>query len=206
MRTGTMPRHSPAQAPGAPRGAAGATVRPVAGLAPARRSILVVSYSRTGHTRYLAQQIAEQCGADQEEIVDRVGRRGLLGYLRSLVEAVLRLSAPIAPSKRAPRDYELVIVGTPVWAWHLSSPVRAYLRRHRGEARRMAFFCTYGGSGQARVLDEMAKLCGRPPLATLALTTRDVAMRQHWRPVARFVRTLRSVRRAGLSSLERQAA
>lgn len=161
----------------------------------ARRSVLVVSYSRSGHTRYLAQEIAQQCNADLDEIEARAPRRGLFGWLRSAGEAVLRISAAIEPSRRLPQHYDLVIVGTPVWAGRMASPVRAYLQRHRGQFRRVAFFCTLGGSGQTQVPIEMARLCGRPALATLAIRSRDVAMRHHWRPVAKFVRLLKSGRR-----------
>lgn len=166
------------------------------GSRPTRRSVLVVSYSRSGHTRYLAQEIAQQCNADLEEIEARGRLRGLLGWLRSAGEALLGIPATIGPGRCLPQDYDLVIVGTPVWAWRMASPVRAYLQRHRGQFRRVAFFRTLRGGGQTQVPIDMARLCGRPALATLAMRSRDVAMRRHWRPVARFVQLLTNGRRS----------
>ena len=43
------------------------------------KRILVVCYSRTGHTRSLGEAIAERCEADVEWIQDRDARRGLRG-------------------------------------------------------------------------------------------------------------------------------
>ena len=50
--------------------------------------VLVVYFSRTGHTRVLAEGIARALGADLEEIRDRTDRTGLLGWLRSGAETV----------------------------------------------------------------------------------------------------------------------
>lgn len=170
------------------------------------RSTLVVYFSRHGHTRRAAQLIAEQCGAETEEIVDGIDRRGLFGYLRSLAEAVLRLPVPIQPSRCSPRDYDTVIIGTPVWAWHLASPVRAYLGRHRGRFRRVAFFCCHRGWGSGPVLQEVARLCARPPTATLSLSHLDVAQGRRRSSLSRFVRAVRSMRRPRRSEGWRQAA
>ena len=170
------------------------------------RPILVVYFSRRGHTRAMARLIAEQCGAETEEIVDVVDRRGLLGYLRSMLEAVLRRPATIQPSSHSPRDFHTVIIGTPVWAWHLASPVRAYLCRHRGRFRRVAFFCCHRGWGPGAALDEVGRLCARSPAATLALSDREVAQGRHRPSLSRFVRSVRSMRQTRRNDGWRQAA
>jgi len=178
----------------------------VSGLERNPGSILLVYYSRSGHTRRLAEQIAEHCGADIEEIVDSVGRRGVLGFLRSLLEALLRLPAPIEPSRRSPRNYDTVIVGSPVWAGQVPSPVRSYLRRNRGRFRRVAFFCSHRGSGYRRVLHHLGALCGRGAVATLALSEDDVAQRRHGGAVGRFSRAVSGGRRSGSVAGQRDAA
>jgi hypothetical protein len=66
----------------------------------------------------------------------------------------------------------LVILGTPVWAGNICSPVRAYITAHKGNFGQVALFCTQGGSGAKKVLDDMTELCGQRPVATLAV--RDV--------------------------------
>ena len=138
------------------------------------RRILVVCYSRTGHTRQVAEAIAQRCDADLECIKDRDDRMGLLGYLRSAAQALLHHKPWIQPTRRAPADYSLVIIGTPVWAGNIASPVRSYAQRHGGRCRRVAFFCTCGGAGAEKVLAELQQLCGQRPLATLALRQQQV--------------------------------
>ena len=74
-------------------------------------------------------------------------RTGFLGYMRSLLEARRKRPSVIAPGKHDVSSYDLVVIGTPVWAWSLSSPVRAYLMAKTNQLPAVAFFCTLGGKG-----------------------------------------------------------
>jgi len=151
---------------------------------------LVVCYSRTGHTRMLAGQIAVGMNAEIEEITDRVTRRGLLGYLRSGKEAWLRRRTKILPLRNDASAFDLVIVGGPVWSASLSSPVRTYLEDHAAALPQVAFFCTMGRVGSDRVFRQMQDACGRRPLATFARTERQLASPALPRAVETFVSQL----------------
>jgi menaquinone-dependent protoporphyrinogen IX oxidase len=83
---------------------------------------LVVYYSRSGTTRKIAEALSRALNANVEEIVESKSRAGFFGYLRSLVEAIQRNPSAIAQSKCDPSSYDRVIIGTPVWAWSVSSP------------------------------------------------------------------------------------
>lgn len=151
---------------------------------------LLVFYSRTGHTRQVAAEIAAALDCDVEELRDRVGRRGPLGYARSALEAISRFDTLLRPPEHDPARYRLVIVGTPVWFWNLSSPVRTWLRRHRGGLSRVAFFCTCGSSGGPRALAEFEALSGTNAAASLVLTEAEIAAGQHATRLAEFVASL----------------
>jgi flavodoxin len=163
---------------------------------PQRRSVLVVCYSRSGRTRLLAQQIAKQCRADFEEIIEVRRRRGLLGRLSSMLQALLGATPEIRESHQSPRDYDTVIIGTPVCARRMASPVRSYVQRHRGQFRRVACFCTYGGWGPANVPKDISKICGRPAAPTLALSIAELSRQRYWAAVAKFVRMVKRDHRA----------
>ncbi|HCO98308.1 MAG TPA: hypothetical protein DIT29_06260 [Pseudothermotoga sp.] len=80
---------------------------------------------------------------------------------------------PIAEPKCDPGDYELVIIGTPIWAGRMSSPVRAYLLRFHGCFGKVAFFATSALGGHEKVFDEMAEIAGKP-LAILEITMKQI--------------------------------
>ena len=143
------------------------------------RRVLVACYSLNGHTRRVAAELARHCNADLETISDSVDRTGRFGPLRSSLGALLHLQPGIRASRFAPRDYELVIVCTPVWAWNMAGPMRTWIHRHRPQLRRVAGVCTYGGSGQMKVLDDMARLCGKPLLARLAISAERIDQKTH---------------------------
>lgn len=152
---------------------------------------LLVYYSRSGTTRRVALAIAQALEADVEEIVDETPRSGVLGYLRSIVDATLRRPASLQPPKLKPADYDVVIVGTPVWSARISSPVRTYLNRHCDGVREVAFFCTCGGRGGRSVLRQMKRLMQKTPVARLIVRERKVRRDTFAKPVERFAREVR---------------
>jgi len=138
-------------------------------------NVLVVYYSRSGTTRRLADHLAQALDANAVAITETRSRAGLWGYQRSLFEAVAGRDATIRPLRERLRDYDLVVIGTPIWGWHLSSPVRAFARQNAKAIRRAAFFCTMGGAGDGAAFAELERLLGRKPRATLAVTAAEMA-------------------------------
>jgi flavodoxin len=132
------------------------------------KKTLIVYHSRSGHTRRVAQALASRLDADLDEIRIVQPLAGMAGYAMCAIEAVAGLAPALRPMRSRPAAYELVVIGTPVWFWNLSSPVRSWLQKHPLK-HRIAFFCTMGGSGAQRVFSTMTELAGREPAATLAL-------------------------------------
>lgn len=153
------------------------------------KTCLVVYYSRTGITQEVAQRIAAGCACESERIVDTRARRGVIGYLQCGYEALAHATPPIAPATRDPGDYALVILGSPVWAGRLASPMRSYLHAHAGRLHAVAAFCTMGGSGGEAVLDEIAALCGKPLVACMALADGDIRSGHDHERIGQFIRT-----------------
>jgi flavodoxin len=153
--------------------------------------ILVVYYSRSGTTRKVAQSLAMALQCDSDEIVEERSRSGMLGYLRSVIEARRRAPARIALSVKDPSTYDLIVVGTPVWAWSVSSPVRAYIIENKAKFPALAFFCTLGGAGSDNAFAQMQDLAGKSPVACLSVTARDLASGDDRARLSAFVESLR---------------
>jgi len=136
--------------------------------------ILVVYYSRTGMARRIALEVAARCGADVEQIRDPTTRTGMFGFVRCAYEAIRERLAPIAPAAVDVSRYDLVVLGTPVWASNVSSPMRSFVQVHAAKLKRVALFCTQGGSGGPKVLQQLAALCGKTAVATLVLREADI--------------------------------
>jgi flavodoxin len=159
---------------------------------------LIVYHSRSGYTRRVAQALARRLGADLDEIRIVQPMNGAMGYLMCAIEAIAGLTPALRPLRKDPADYELVVVGTPVWFWSPASPVRSWLMQHGRLRGRVAFFCTMGGSGAARAFAAMTELAGKVPAGTLALADRqiDAGADDRIDAFAQSIRQARSPRRA----------
>jgi hypothetical protein len=154
------------------------------------KPVQVIYFSLTGTTRRVAEQLALALGGQACAITEPKPRTGFLGYSRCLWESLLRRDAAVNPLACKPTQANLVVIGTPIWVWHLASPVRSVVRRHRPEIQRCAFFCTMGGSGSQAAFDELSALTGQLPLATLALTELEVTSGTGQAKVNAFVASL----------------
>jgi flavodoxin len=135
---------------------------------------LVVFFSRTATTRVLASTLARMLSADLEEICDCTERRGVMGYMRCLADSWRKRPAEIVPAGLDTSQYDLVVVGTPVWAGSVSAPVREYLLENRLKFRHVAFFCSFGGLGSQAAFDEMRALAGKAPVAQCKVRATEV--------------------------------
>lgn len=156
------------------------------------KKILVAYYSRTGTTKKAAELIAQKLGAELEEIKDTVDRSGIKGYLLSGRDATLKRLTELHPIAKNPAEYDLVVIGTPIWSWNVSAPIRTYATEQKKNLKNVAFFCTMGGSGNERAFATLSEISGEKPLATLALKTREVVAGGIEKSVTSFTEKLRN--------------
>ena len=120
--------------------------------------VLCIYYSRSGHTRRAVKEIAEALDAEIVAISDERDRSGWKGYLRSGMDAMKTSTKPLRPFETAKplEEYKLVIVGSPVWAVRMASPVRSLLKRRGLEMHRVAYVVTRSSTQRSEeVYDQM---------------------------------------------------
>ncbi|MEM7123913.1 MAG: hypothetical protein AAF563_21740 [Pseudomonadota bacterium] len=159
-------------------------------------STLIVCYSRTGTTRRVTDAIVAASGAPAEIITEARSRGGFFNYMRSGKEALLKRAAPIQPTHHDPSGFGLIVLGCPVWAGHIPSPMLTYIDTNKRRMREVAFFATQMSSSADKMFRQMAAQIGREPVATLTLLQRDVDSGSHLDAVQRFAAELDTVSRA----------
>ena len=143
---------------------------------------LVVYYSWTGNTAKVANLVAATLSADIEEIHDVTPRGGPFAFVTAVVASMLKRSSPILPATKNVADYDAVILGCPVWASNMATPMRSYITRENPRIKQVGLFCTLGGSGGKAALARMAALCGRKSMADL-IVERPALASDTWRGV-----------------------
>ncbi|HSO26040.1 MAG TPA: flavodoxin [Methanobacteriaceae archaeon] len=151
---------------------------------------LVVYYSRSGNTREVAQSIAQEMSCDIEEIHDTQKRSGIIGWIKSGYQANRGKLTTLKPLEKDPSEYDLVIIGTPIWAGYPSVPVKTYLLENKDKIKDVAFFATYGGSGFPKTVKTMKEILGKDPVQTLGIKADEIKNKTCDCKIDPFVRDL----------------
>lgn len=119
---------------------------------------LVVYYSRTENTKLVAQTIQEETGADLLEIKDKKNRSGPIGYLKGGFDAFREKTTQIEYDKVDLKNYDMVYIGTPVWASKPTPAILQFLRENDLGGVKVITFCTTGSSGNETTINYMNHL------------------------------------------------
>lgn len=132
---------------------------------------LVVYYSFEGNSEYAAKQIAKRLGADLLKL--RAGNEPPTGFGKHFIGGRSALKGERAILYRIdkdPEDYDLIIIGGPVWAGTLTPAIREFLIMHPFERKRTALFACSASGNAGGVLKRMkTMLAGNELLAELSL-------------------------------------
>jgi flavodoxin len=121
-------------------------------------NILVIYYSRTGNTKFVAEKIAETLGAELKELIDKKNRKGFWGYLRAGRDSIMKVKTEIEELNIDLDKYELVFLGCPVWVANVPPAIRTYLDRTDLVDKKLVLFCTQDGMGAERVFNNLRHL------------------------------------------------
>ncbi|MFC1704311.1 flavodoxin family protein [Candidatus Omnitrophota bacterium] len=139
--------------------------------------ILVVYYSRTGHTQLVAEKLAERFDADIERLIDKRKRTGPIGYARASKDAVAKNLTDLAPLTLDPSQYDVVLIGTPSWYGNMTPAVRTFLNKNDISGKVVAVFGTAHLTGVENACKQVAEAVLEEDfekMPTLALRERDL--------------------------------
>ena len=170
----------------------------------ATKRVLVVYYSLTGNTARVAKDLAKRLDADIESIHDKGHGVGFLGQLTAAFDAWRKAAARIGPIQCNPSQYEITLIGTPVWAWQMTPAIRAYLQTTGGRFHNVAFFITSGNTEVEKISPSLEALAKCKPIAVTGFNARELSNTAAYEAkVSRFVAAINRAA-ASASTLQRQ--
>ncbi len=110
---------------------------------------LIVYYSLTGNTQFIAETLRDTIEADIlelkpiKELKADSGTRFMWGGYQSKMKKKPKLM----DFNTNPLEYDLVILGTPVWAWDISPPMRSFLSKFDLTSKKVALWMCHAGDG-----------------------------------------------------------
>ena len=132
---------------------------------------LIVYYSLEGNTKDTAEKIARKTGADLLclEPVKAYPSTGPAKYIQGGLAVISGAKPPLKPYICNLKDYDTVIIGSPIWAGTYAPPIRSFLAEHSLAGKHLAFFaCSKSGSAD-KYFANLQKGLGSAPVAELSL-------------------------------------
>ncbi|MHA2115557.1 MAG: flavodoxin [Candidatus Thorarchaeota archaeon] len=155
--------------------------------------VLVTYYSRTGTTKQVGELIAEAMGAESNEIVDVKERLGPVNYMRAARDAKGMKPTKIEYTKN-PDDYDVIILGTPIWWKNIPPATRTFLTSHNLKGKKVVFFITSQAEEDMEIVfSQMRELTPDAELIdTFGLLQKKVKNEEYREELATFIENLRS--------------
>jgi flavodoxin len=112
---------------------------------------IVVYFSLEGNTKYVADKIAEFTGADELRLepAKDYPRGNVSKFFWGGKSVVFGESPKLLPYDFDVEKYDLVIIGTPVWAGSFTPPIKTFIKENDLSKKKVALFaCSAGGVGK----------------------------------------------------------
>ncbi|WP_440951338.1 flavodoxin family protein [Methanosphaerula subterraneus] len=110
---------------------------------------ITIFHSYSGVTRGVADKVKAACGGDLIEVKPKEKYSSLSAYSLGCFRALREEGEPIDPEVIDVSAYDLLVIGTPVWAWKATPPVNAAIAALSGcEGKRAVLFATCGASAR----------------------------------------------------------
>ena len=123
---------------------------------------LVVYYSYSGITRRLAEDIALITDGDLREL--KPEKPYSFSYNTAVKEVREEIEKgycpPLIQGAEAVENSEIVFIGSPNWLKTFAPPVLSFLRAVDLSGKTIIPFCTHGGGGFGRMIEDYKKECG----------------------------------------------
>ena len=159
------------------------------------QKILVTYFSRSGNCRRVAEEIARQLNCDLQGVHSLTDYPlGFWGFQKALIDTAINRNISIQVGKKDLRDYDLVIVGSPIWFGRVAQPIKIFLEKYKDSFKNIAFFCTQDGSaGSDKLFKQMGNLSGKKPVVTLKITSQEIRNETFQKKVAQFVELFKPI-------------
>ncbi len=109
----------------------------------------IIYHSYSGVTRGIAEKINAACGGDLIEVKPKDNYSTLSAYSVGCIRARKEACDPISPDTIDVSLYDLIIIGTPVWAWKATPAINGAIVALKGcEGKNAVIFATCGSSAK----------------------------------------------------------
>ena len=122
----------------------------------------IVYYSMSGNTKMIAEMISKELSSDMIELIPEKAYpdKGMRKFLWGGFAAVMSEKPKLYPYSFDAELYDLILIGSPVWASNVAPPIRTFVEetRHALKEKQFGVFLCYAGGGADKALEKLKKL------------------------------------------------
>ncbi len=120
------------------------------------KKILIIYYSNNGNTKYVAQNIHSVVSEDIKEIELIEKYPNNIFTMSKLVRKQMNEGYLPQINDIDISNYDIIFVGSPIWNFSVSLPVKAFLKNYNFENKTIIPFFTYsGGASKKKIIFEI---------------------------------------------------
>lgn len=157
----------------------------------------IVYYSMHGNVRYVSEKVAKELGADLIELipVKAYPDKGAMQFIWGGSAVTFKKKPELEPYTFNASDYDLVIIGTPVWASNFTPPLRTFFENNDLTGKKIAVIATSAGGDSAKCVEAVKAAAKADSLAAvLSLTDpKDKPSDENEKQIAAFIETCKGL-------------
>lgn len=115
----------------------------------------IVFYSMHGNVRYVAEKVAKETGADLIELIPKKAYpdKGMRQFIWGGSAVTFKKKPDLEPYTFDASKYDMVIIGTPVWASSFVPPLRTFIEDNDLTGKKIAVIATSAGGNSVKCIE-----------------------------------------------------
>lgn len=133
--------------------------------------VLIIYYSLSGNTKFIAESLAEAIGADVLELqtAKQIEGGNFMKHFWGGKQVVHKEKPELLQYSKDIADYDCLIIGTPVWAFTFTPAVRSFLSKEKIHGKKVALFCCCDGMAGKTIENLKKEISGNDFIGDLVL-------------------------------------
>ncbi|MBR4430893.1 MAG: flavodoxin [Clostridiales bacterium] len=159
--------------------------------------IAIVYYSMHGNVRYVAEKVAKETGADLIELIPKKAYpdKGMRQFIWGGSAVTFKKKPDLEPYAFNASDYDLVIIGTPVWASNFVPPLRTFLEDNDLTGKKIAVIATSAGGNSVKCIEAVKEAVKTDSLVAVLslLEPKNQPSEEKEKQISEFIETIKAL-------------
>lgn len=135
---------------------------------------LIIYYSFDGNTKFIAQSIQKEISCDLLELKpsNEIKTHGFMKFFWGGKQVLMKETPALLEYNTQFDDYDLIIIGTPVWSYTFAPPLRTFFTKKHFLNKKVALYCSHEGGMKNTFMKMEKELLGNQIVGRLDFNNR----------------------------------